>query len=90
MRRVYVGRLSHEVRERDVHRFFRSEGKIREVLMKDGFAFVEFDHTDDAEAAVRHLNGKDLNGDRVHVEFAKGPPRGIGGIRDGGRDGVRG
>ena len=81
MRRVYIGRLSHHVRERDIERFFRSEGKIREVLMKDGFAFVEFDHPDDAEAAVRRLNGRDLNGDRVHVEFAKGPPRGREGSR---------
>lgn len=71
-----MGRLSHHIRERDIERFFRSEGKIREVLMKDGFAFVEFDHTEDAEAAVRHLNGRDINGERVHVEFAKGSPRG--------------
>lgn len=90
MRRVYVGRLNHYVRERDIERFFRSEGKIREVLMKDGFAFVEFDHTEDAEAAVRRMNGRDLNGDRVHVEFAKGPPRGRepggpGGVGMGGR-----
>lgn len=81
MRRVYVGRLSHHIRERDIERFFRSEGKIREVLMKDGYAFVEFDHSQDAEAAVRHLNGRDINGDRVHVEFAKGPPRGRDGTR---------
>lgn len=87
MRRVYVGRLSHHVRERDVERFFRSEGKIREVLMKDGFAFVEFDHSEDAEAAIRHLNGRDINGDRVHVEFAKGPPRGREGGRGGGGGG---
>uniref|UniRef100_A0A6G1S5I8 Serine/arginine-rich splicing factor 4 n=1 Tax=Aceria tosichella TaxID=561515 RepID=A0A6G1S5I8_9ACAR len=83
MRRVYIGKFSHHVRERDIERFFRQEGKIREVLMKEGFAFVEFEHTTDAEAAVKHLDGRDLNGDRVHVEFAKGPPRTP-------RDGMRG
>jgi arginine/serine-rich splicing factor 4/5/6 len=83
MRRVYIGKFSHHVRERDIERFFRTEGKIREILMKEGFAFVEFEHTTDAEAAVKHLDGRDLNGDRVHVEFAKGPPRNP-------RDGMRG
>lgn len=79
MRRVYVGRISHHVRERDIERFFKPEGRIRDILMKDGFAFVEFEHLGDAEAAVRHLDGRDLNGERVHVEFAKGPPRGRNG-----------
>lgn len=84
MRRLYIGRLGHNVRERDVQRFFRSEGPIKEILMKDRFAFVEFDYTQDAESAVRHLNGRELNGDRVLVEFAKGPSRGA---RDVGRGG---
>ena len=50
------------------------------------FAFVEFEHLDAAESAVRHLDGRDLNGERVHVEFAKGPPRGRDG-NTGGRGG---
>lgn len=38
--RVYVGRLPYDVRERDIEKFFRGYGRIREVLIKDGFAFV--------------------------------------------------
>lgn len=38
--RVYVGRLPYDVRERDIEKFFKGYGRIREVLMKDGFAFV--------------------------------------------------
>lgn len=40
MTRVYVGHLSYRVRERDLERFFRGFGKIREVLLKNGFGFV--------------------------------------------------
>ena len=32
--RVYVGGLSHRTREKDVERFFRKFGRIREISMK--------------------------------------------------------
>jgi len=79
--RVYVGRISYDVRERDIEKFFKGYGRIREVLMKDGFAFVEFDDHRDADDAVYELNGKELMGERVHVEFARGPSRGRGRFR---------
>ena len=55
--------------------------------MKEGFAFVEFDDHRDADDAVYDLNGKDLMGERVHVEFAREQrgPRGGGGRFGGSR-----
>jgi len=44
--------------------------------MKNGFAFVEFDDHRDADDAVYELNGKELLGERVSVEKARGTPRG--------------
>jgi len=85
--RVYVGRLPYDVRERDIEKFFKGYGRVREILMKDGFAFVEFDDHRDADDAVYELNGKELMGERVHVEYARGPSRGG---REGGRGGGRG
>ena len=38
--RVYVGRLSNNARERDVERFFKGYGKIREIVLKEGYGFV--------------------------------------------------
>ncbi|KAH7939273.1 hypothetical protein HPB52_009745 [Rhipicephalus sanguineus] len=38
--RVYVGRLNYEVRERDLERFFKGFGRIREISIKNGFGFV--------------------------------------------------
>ncbi|KAF8774350.1 Serine/arginine-rich splicing factor 4 like protein [Argiope bruennichi] len=82
--RVYVGRLSWDCRERDLERFFKGYGRIREILIKNGFGFVEFDDYKDADDAVYELNGKELLGERVILEIARGPVR-----RTGGRLGFR-
>uniref|UniRef100_A0A8B9VJ16 RRM domain-containing protein n=1 Tax=Anas zonorhyncha TaxID=75864 RepID=A0A8B9VJ16_9AVES len=49
------------------------------------YGFVEFDDLRDADDAVYELNGKDLCGERVIVEHARGPRRGYG-YRRSGRD----
>eukprot|EP00008_Paramoeba_atlantica_P013908 CAMPEP_0201475456 /NCGR_PEP_ID=MMETSP0151_2-20130828/884_1 /ASSEMBLY_ACC=CAM_ASM_000257 /TAXON_ID=200890 /ORGANISM="Paramoeba atlantica, Strain 621/1 / CCAP 1560/9" /LENGTH=227 /DNA_ID=CAMNT_0047855557 /DNA_START=103 /DNA_END=784 /DNA_ORIENTATION=+ len=57
---------------------FGNFGPIRSVDLKQGFAFVEFDYEEDAEDAVRSLDGKEIDGSRVLVQFARGG-RGPGG-----------
>ncbi|KAG1655646.1 Serine-arginine protein 55 [Nymphon striatum] len=74
--RVYVGRLSYDTRERDLDKFFRNYGRVKEILLKNGFGFVEFEDYRDADDAVYELNGKELLGERVSVEHARGTPRG--------------
>ncbi|CAG5134090.1 unnamed protein product, partial [Candidula unifasciata] len=71
--RIYIGRLSNHAREKDVEKFFRSYGKIRDIMLKNGYGFVEFDDYRDADDAVYELNGKELCGERVSVEHARGP-----------------
>ncbi|XP_048877790.1 serine and arginine rich splicing factor 6b isoform X3 [Brienomyrus brachyistius] len=75
MPRVYIGRLSYHVREKDIQRFFSGYGKLLEIDLKNGYGFVEFEDTRDADDAVYELNGKDLCGERVIVEHARGPRR---------------
>ena len=40
MSRIYIGRLSHNAREKDVERFFRGFGRIKDINLKNGFGFV--------------------------------------------------
>ncbi|XP_028263034.1 serine/arginine-rich splicing factor 6-like isoform X2 [Parambassis ranga] len=75
MPRVYVGRLSYHVREKDIQRFFSGYGKLLEVDLKNGYGFVEFEDMRDADDAVYELNGKELCGERVVIEHARGPRR---------------
>ncbi|MEE6517280.1 hypothetical protein FKM82_027396 [Ascaphus truei] len=75
MPRIYIGRLSHRARERDVESFFKGFGKIVEVDLKNGYGFVEFADLRDADDAVYEMNGRDLCGERVIVEHARAPRR---------------
>jgi arginine/serine-rich splicing factor 4/5/6 len=38
--RVYIGKLSYHAREKDVERFFKGYGKIRDIMLKNGYGFV--------------------------------------------------
>lgn len=80
--RVYVGGLPYGTRERDLEKFFKGYGRTRDILIKNGYGFVEFEDYRDADDAVYELNGKELLGERVVVEPARGTARGGGGHRD--------
>uniref|UniRef100_A0A915M0D4 RRM domain-containing protein n=1 Tax=Meloidogyne javanica TaxID=6303 RepID=A0A915M0D4_MELJA len=71
MSRVYIGNLSSRADERDIEDFFRGFGRIRAVMLKNGFGFVDFDDSRDAEDAVYEQNGRELCGERVVVEISR-------------------
>ncbi|KAK1791321.1 hypothetical protein P4O66_013333, partial [Electrophorus voltai] len=83
--RVFIGRLSPHARERDVEKFFKGYGRIREINLKNGFGFVEFDDHRDADDAVYELNGKELCSERVTIEHARSRRGRGGGPGMGGR-----
>uniref|UniRef100_A0A5S6R6B9 RRM domain-containing protein n=1 Tax=Trichuris muris TaxID=70415 RepID=A0A5S6R6B9_TRIMR len=83
--RVYIGQLSYEIRENDVEDFFKGYGKIRDINLKQGYGFVEFDDYRDANDAVHDLNGKHMLGEKIRVEMARGRGRFMG--RRGGMGG---
>nr|XP_061806769.1 serine and arginine rich splicing factor 5b [Nerophis lumbriciformis] len=84
--RIFIGRLSPSAREKDVERFFKGYGRIRDIDLKRGFGFVEFEDPRDAEDAVYDLDGKELCNERVTIEHARVRLR----ANRGGRGGVGG
>lgn len=38
--RVYIGRLPYRCHERDIEKFFKHYGRIREILLKNGYGFI--------------------------------------------------
>lgn len=62
--RVYLGHLARDASDRDIEGLFKNYGRIREVTIKNGFGFVEFNDPKDAEDVVYDFHGKEFMGER--------------------------
>jgi cold-inducible RNA-binding protein len=96
MTNIFVGNLSYQTTQEDLHAAFSAFGTVERVnIVTDrdtgqprGFAFVEMTERTDAERAITKLNGTDLNGRTLNVNEARPKPTGGGG--GGGYGGGRG
>ena len=96
-KKLYVGNLGYGVRNSDLEQLFSQFGAVqsaqviedRETGRSKGFGFVEMSTDQEAQEAIRGLNGQDHEGRPLTVNEAK--PRedrgGGGGRRGGGRGG---
>ena len=85
---LYVGNLSYEVTDQELTKVFEKYGKVEGVRIiakksdghPRGYGFVEMSDRSGAEAAIKALDGKELNGRTVSVNEARS--RGRAGRRD--------
>jgi RNA recognition motif-containing protein len=93
---LYVGNLPFSADEHGVRTLFeQNERKVEEVkLITDrdtgrprGFGFVEMGSSEDADNAIRELNGYEFEGRQLTVNEARERTRGGGGGGGGGRGG---
>jgi RNA recognition motif-containing protein len=76
---IYVGNLAPDVTNEDLSAAFEAFGAVASAnIIKDrysgesrGFAFVEMDAANEAQAAMTGLNGKDLKGKPLTVNEAR-------------------
>jgi RNA recognition motif-containing protein len=96
--KLYVGNLSFNVSEQELGDLFSQAGNVetasivtdRDTGRSRGFAFVEMDSQEAAEAAISQFNGYELGGRALVVNEARPKePRGFGG-GGGGRGGFGG
>jgi RNA recognition motif-containing protein len=94
-KRLYVGNLPFSADEHEVRTLFeQNERKVEEVkLITDrdtgrprGFGFVEMGSSEDADNAIRELNGYEMDGRQLTVNEARERTRGGGGGGRGGFD----
>jgi len=102
MTNIFVGNLSYQTTQDDLHAAFANYGGVERVnIVTDrdtgqprGFAFVEMTDKREAETAIAQLNGAELNGRAMNVNEARPKPTGgggggYGGNRSGGGGGNR-
>jgi len=76
---MYVSNLSFHTAEDDLRKLFEEFGSVssakvitdRETGRSRGFGFVEMDADGEANAAMKALNGKDIDGRSLSVTVAR-------------------
>ena len=91
-KRLYVGNLNFDTSEAELISAFEQDGARvanasiitdRDTGRPRGFAFVEMETDEAAQAAIQSLDGQDLNGRALRVNEARErAPRGGGGGGD--------
>lgn len=92
MTNIFVGNLSFHTTQADLTAAFSQYGSVERVnIVTDrdsgqsrGFAFVEMTDRNEAETAISHLNGAQLDGRTLNVNEARPKPQGGGGFGGGG------
>lgn len=77
--KLYVGNLPFSLQEDALGQLFGEAGKVESVKIitdpysgrSKGFGFVEMDSEESAANAVETLDGKDVNGRSIKVDFAR-------------------
>lgn len=73
---IYVGNLASETSEDTLNRAFTAFGQVKSIrVVRDGatgesrgFGFVKMDVEEEAQTAIREMNGKELDGQAIKVE----------------------
>jgi len=61
---IFVTKLPRDTTREDLRELFRKYGKIREISVKRGYAFVEYYDHHDANDAIEGQNGSKWEGNR--------------------------
>ncbi len=76
---IYTGNLAYSVSDQDLRSAFEAFGKVtsasviidRTTGQSKGFGFVEMPNNAEADAAIKALNGQQLNGRALKVNQAE-------------------
>ena len=77
--KIYVGNLSRGVNEEQLQLQFKQYGHIDSVKINkdrhtgksEGVAYIEMPNEPEAKTAIKNLNGKELEGQKIKVEEAR-------------------
>ncbi|CCH41674.1 Polyadenylate-binding protein, cytoplasmic and nuclear [Wickerhamomyces ciferrii] len=69
--RLFIRPLPFDIKEEEIKDFFGPIGEVKEIVINNGFAFVEYNIADDAKRAVEELNGKQFIDAPIEIQFSR-------------------
>ncbi len=69
--RIFIRNLPQKVSEEDLNKLFSKCGKIDEIIIKNNFAFIQYNTFQSSQNAIRNFNDYNFHGTKIEVEQAK-------------------
>jgi RNA recognition motif-containing protein len=84
--KLLIRNLARTTSEAELRAMFEAHGKVQSCTVvidkktgiSKGFGFVEMPRPGDAKAAMKNLNGKDVDGNKIRVKKAEAKPEAAG------------
>lgn len=78
-KQIYAGNLSYSMTDESLQKLFQQHGEVasakvirdRETGRSKGFGFVEMVNDDEADKAIQSLDGAEVEGRGIRVNFAQ-------------------
>jgi cold-inducible RNA-binding protein len=77
--KLFVGSLAYSINDDELKQLFEGHGEVvsakviidRDTNRSKGFGFVELNSEEEAQAAIKDLNGREVSGRTIIVNVAK-------------------
>ncbi|KAI1087084.1 hypothetical protein F5B19DRAFT_486993 [Rostrohypoxylon terebratum] len=70
--RLFIGNLSSDrVSKKEVFDLFSKYGRLAQISLKQAYGFVQYHTLAEGQAAMDHLQGIDVRGRKIHLEFSR-------------------
>lgn len=73
--RIYIGRVNGKMKKNDILDLFSKYGEIVDLLMKEDFAFIEYQKSESAQLAIKEMNGYLVPGTQVRLVVEGARPK---------------
>ena len=69
--RIFIRNLPQKVTENDLNILFSKCGKIDEIIIKNNFAFIQYNTVQSSKNSIRNFNDYNFHGTKIVVEQVK-------------------
>ncbi|KAJ2975687.1 hypothetical protein NUW58_g8286 [Xylaria curta] len=70
--RIFIGNLSSErVSKKEVFTIFSKFGRLAQISLKQAYGFVQYHTVAEGQAAMQNLQGMEIQGKKINLEFSR-------------------